>query len=199
MRRRILLQLGVLVLFTVSFWQLGHGLYIMAKAVLAQHLLERAWQKTLTGEPDARPWPWADTQPIARIRVPKLGIEQIVLAGTSGRNLAFGPAFQLGSQEPGQGTTILSGHRDTHFKFLKDLRLGDIIVIETPEGHEYSYEISRTEIADIHNSMLRLDAYDKLLLVTCYPFDILAASGPLRYVVTAEPLRLASLQTLEIQ
>lgn len=191
-RRILLLNLVVIVLFGIGFWQFGKGVYIMAKAELAQVLLERAWEKTLAGNPDARPWPWADTHPVARIRVPNLGIDQIVLSGSSGRNLAFGPAFQLASQKPGQGTTIVSGHRDTHFKFLKDVQPGDMIFVETPEGLEYSYEVSQTEIADIHKSQLRLDGGDKLVLVTCYPFDVLAASGSLRYVVTAEPLVLAS-------
>ncbi|MCA9837134.1 MAG: class GN sortase [Trueperaceae bacterium] len=193
MRQRILLlNLAVVLLFGLGFWQFGRGLYLMAKAQLAQVLLEHAWEKTLAGDPDARPWPWADTHPVARIRVPNLGIDQIVLSGSSGRNLAFGPTFQLASYQPGEGTTILSGHRDTHFKFLKDVQPGDMIFVETPEGLEYSYEVSQTEIADIRNSQLRLDDTDRLVLVTCYPFNVLAASGPLRYVVTAKPLLFAS-------
>ena len=63
---------------------LGKGLYIHAKAWAAQLLIHRAWSATLQGQADARPWPWADTVPRARLVVPRLGVDQIVLAGASG-------------------------------------------------------------------------------------------------------------------
>ena len=57
MRPRYLLILPAL----VGFWLLGDGLYIQTKAVAAQVLLERAWERSMrTGEP-AKAWSWADT------------------------------------------------------------------------------------------------------------------------------------------
>ncbi|MFP6625625.1 MAG: sortase, partial [Deltaproteobacteria bacterium] len=112
------LLLGVtLSLFVVSLWQIGGAVYIHAKAELSQVLLKRAWARTLEyGEP-SRPWPWADTWPVARLRVPRLGIDQVVLAGASGASLAFAPGHLSGTASPGEtGSTVISGHRDTHFR-----------------------------------------------------------------------------------
>ena len=78
------------------------ALWIPAKALLAQHLLESAWQKNLAGETAARPWPWADTSPVGVLEIPELGLRQIVLEGASGRNLAFGPATSLAQFELGR-------------------------------------------------------------------------------------------------
>ena len=69
------------------------ALWVPVKAELAQHLLERAWLRTLEGEADAKPWPWADTRAVAVLEVPHLGLREIVLDGSSGRNLAFGPTL----------------------------------------------------------------------------------------------------------
>ncbi|UCE88716.1 MAG: class GN sortase, partial [Pseudomonadota bacterium] len=65
-------------------WQLGHGAWIYAKAVLAQHLLHSAWQHTLaqravSSQPRILPWPWADTWPVARLQVPRLDVDLVVL------------------------------------------------------------------------------------------------------------------------
>jgi sortase A len=184
-RIHLLQCIVILVLFVLGFWQFGKGAFITVKAQVAQVLLEQAWQKTLDGHTNAKPWPWADTSPVARLRVPKLGIDQIVLSGASGRNLAFGPAFVQASQEPGKGTSIVAGHRDTHFTFLQNLQENDAIFIQTPDGLERTYRVRHMEVADTRKSQLSLNKGSKLVLVTCYPFNVIAPTGPLRYVVTA--------------
>ena len=93
------------------------ALWIPVKAELAQHLLERAWLRTLEGEPDAKPWPWADTRAVAILEVPRLGLREIVLEGSSGRNLAFGPTLVNTGGLDDSSDRVLSGHRDTHFNF----------------------------------------------------------------------------------
>ena len=159
--------------------------WIPLKAELAQWLLRDAWQQILAGNEQAKPWPWADTRPVAILRVPHLHIEQFVLEGNSGRNLAFGPVIQ---NSMAAGTDlVLSGHRDTHFRFLERLRTGDLISMETPRGME-EYVVDRAEIVDSSKNELVLEpARRRLSLVTCYPFDAPRAGGPLRYVVTAGP------------
>ena len=77
---------GVLVFLLplCGLWFIGQGSYIHAKAMVAQLLLESAWTETLSGNKEVKPWPWADTWPVARLRAPTLGISRIVLAGASG-------------------------------------------------------------------------------------------------------------------
>src|SRR5256885_14523208 len=64
--RKLALALLVL-LFLVGVWQIGKGLYIQAKAQLAQVLVRDAWARTLAGERQVKPWQWADTWPVARL------------------------------------------------------------------------------------------------------------------------------------
>lgn len=166
---------------------LGNAGYLHAKAALAQVLLERAWQRQLAGDTAAKPWPWADTRPLARLRVASLDIDQIVLAGDSGRSLAFGPAWSEASALPGSGgTSVISGHRDTHFSFLENIDNGDIVEIEHA-GTRLRYRVAGHAIVDARRMRIATHAGgDRLLLVTCYPFDDWVAGGPLRYVVEAE-------------
>jgi sortase A len=120
--------------------------------------------------------------------VPSKKIDLIVLNGAYGRTLAFGPGYLESSSAPGtSGTTILTGHRDTHFRFLRGLNHGEEIVIETATGARLRYLVSDRRIVDSRSTLIELDRRQPhLVLVTCYPFDALVAGGPLRYVVTAE-------------
>jgi hypothetical protein len=59
-------------LLVLGVWQLGEGLYIQAKAQLAQILVRSAWERTLAGERQVKPWPWADTWPVARHPAPEV-------------------------------------------------------------------------------------------------------------------------------
>jgi sortase A len=175
-------------LLAIGLWQIGDGAWIYAKAGLAQLLLQRAWSRTLAGEDAAKPWPWADTRPVARLMVPRLGIDQILLEGAYGRTLAFGPGYLESSARPGeQGVTVLTGHRDTHFSFLKRLEQNDEIVIEMATGDERHYLVQETRILDSRTASIELDEpQNRIVLVTCYPFNAIDPGGPLRYVVIAE-------------
>lgn len=156
-----------------------------AKALLSQILLRRAWDHSAS---DAiRPWPWARTWPIARLRVSRLGIDEIVLAGTEGASLAFAPGHADGSAAPEEdGNIVIAGHRDTVFAFLSELRRGDNLVLETRSGRTRIFTVSDTEIID-QNDTVCLESSPKsmLTLVTCYPFDAVRPGGPLRYIVRA--------------
>jgi len=187
MTRRAL-GVAIVMLASLGGWQLGHGVWIHVKAHLAQHLLQRAWARTVAGERDVKPWPWADTWPVARLKAPAHGVDVIVLAGVSGRTLAFGPGHAAGSAAPGAaGTAIVSGHRDTHFAFLERLRAGETLSMEVPGRAPVVFRVSETRVVDARTAVvLSDDAVSGLVLVTCYPFDAITAGGPLRYVVTAE-------------
>ena len=163
------------------------ALWVPVKAELAQHLLERAWLRTLEGEADAKPWPWADTRAVAVLEVPHLGLREIVLDGSSGRNLAFGPTLVNTGQLDLSPDRVLSGHRDTHFSFLKDLNTGDRLRLHTATEVR-NYRVSWQEAVDSrHQSLVIDDSIDRLTLLTCYPFEAATAGGPLRWVVTALP------------
>lgn len=174
-------------LLAVAAWQLGSGLYIQAKAALGQLLLERAWARVQAGEAEARPWPWADTWPVARLTAPGHGEDLIVLAGADGGSMAWGPGHLYGTARPGTpGLAVLGGHRDTHFRFLQDVSPGDIIRVETAGGESLAYRVTAMSVVDHRDAAFRVDrGRARLALVTCWPFDAIAPGGPLRYVVEA--------------
>lgn len=176
------------VTLTAAFFLLD-AIWIPAKAELAQHLLERAWLRTLAGEPDARPWPWADTRAVAILEVPRLGLREVVLEGSSGRNLAFGPTLVNTTGLEESADRILSGHRDTHFRFLQELETGDLLRLRTA-SQTREYRVSWQEAIDSRQQQLVIDNnVDRLTLLTCYPFNAPSSGGPLRWVVTALPSR----------
>ena len=125
-------KLIILALTGIGLWQLAAGAWIPVKAELAQWMLQRAWEESLQHQVPVRPWPWADTYPVARLRIPAHDVDLLVLQGDSGRSLAFGPGMAAGSRL--QGSTLISGHRDTHFRILEKLREGDEVVLETMNG-----------------------------------------------------------------
>lgn len=174
-------------LITIALWQFGHAAYIHAKARLAQHLIHAAWEETLAEGKPAKPWPWADTWPVARLRVPRLAVELYVLAGASGRTLAFGPGHLYGTAAPGEaGNSVIAAHRDTHFAFLRDLQADDEVIVETPTRRVTRYAVSDARVVDEYDrEVLQPDVAPRLTLVTCYPFDAIVPNGPLRYVVSA--------------
>ena len=189
--RRWLKRYGLVsCLLCLGFWPLSQSAYIPAKAWLAQDLMQRAWDRAGEGDLDARPWPWADTYPVARLMADSGRVDLIVLSGGSGRTLAFGPGHLSASAVPGDvGNAVIAGHRDTHFQFLRDVEVGDTMIIERPSGLQDLYEVIGGHVVDSRRGALTLDTEDSFLsLVTCYPFDAIDPGGPMRYVVTLRKL-----------
>jgi sortase A len=185
--RRALARLLFLLLAGCGLFMLGQGALIPAKAWLAQILLDRAFATSLASRHAVRPWPWADTMPVARIRVPRLGVEEIVLSGGSGQAMAFGPTLLPGGGRLGErGTAVFAAHRDTHFTFLRDLRPGDLIEVTEVNGRALRYRAGPGRV-------IRYDAFavdrnaatPTIALVTCWPIGG-EGHGPWRYVVGAE-------------
>lgn len=167
--------------------QIGAGLYIPAKATLAQVLLERAFERSLATKTPQKPWAWADMTPAARLAVPRLGVARLVLNSGSGQAMAFGPTLLPGGAAIGErGTAVIAAHRDTHFRFLRDVRRGDAITVQTRAGLTRRYVVTGSSVVRWNGYGLASAASgERLDLVTCFPFDAVTR-GPWRYVVHAE-------------
>ena len=162
--------------------------WIPAKAALAQLLLEEAWGRSQRGSERPAPWPWADAWPVARLVAPEQGESLIVLSDASGRSLAFAPGHLSGTARPGSpGTSVVAGHRDTHFAFLRSLTPGDPLLVVTRDGETLRYRVVETAVVHAHDTRVAADTgVDRLALVTCWPFDAVRPGTDLRYVVLAE-------------
>ncbi len=183
--KRITGVVAVLMLLA-GMWQLGSASWIYCKAYLAMYLIDIAWQETLLDKTAHKPWAWADTRPVAELSIPAIGLDVIVLSGDSGATLAFGPGLSnVGADLDGSGVKLISAHRDTHFRKLKDIRINDEIVVTTTRGRSY-YTVSNLTIVDARSYVVDVadERYD-LLLATCYPFTFTLAGGSERYLVEA--------------
>jgi sortase A len=134
--------------------------------------------------PPERPVRVGDT--IARLEIPRLGADLYIVEGDGARQLRLGPGHIAGTALPGQdGNCIIAGHRDTHFRVLKDIRAGDEILLQTARG-EFKYRVDATKVVSPRDTQpLRPTRDAELHLVTCYPFYYLG-SAPKRFIVRAE-------------
>ena len=184
--RRGLVLIVSAVLCSIGLLQIAAGVLVPAKAFAAQLLLERAFDRSVAQHRPLKPWYWADMAPVARISVPRLGADRIVLDTGSGQAMAFGPTLLPDSAPLGEpGISVISAHRDTHFRFLKDIRLGDRIDLQGIDGVRRHYQVTgHTVVAWDRFAVPLQGGGSELALSTCYPFDKIG-HGPLRYVVRA--------------
>ncbi|QHJ12754.1 hypothetical protein FX988_03012 [Paraglaciecola mesophila] len=186
----------------------SNGVYMWAKAQLAQALIASAWQRSVhaveanipshsTNQTleaiKTKPWPWADTYPVAKLTLPSKSPGSIsgkplyVLAGASGRTMAFGPGHMSATPLPFKGdNSVITGHRDTHFAALQYLNKGDSISVQTLEA-QGQFRVTSTFI--VHQSQTHIiesQGADQLTLITCYPFNSMIPNPTMRYVVSAD-------------
>ena len=89
-----------------------------------------------------------------------------------------------------EGTAIVTGHRDTHFRFLARVTPGDEIVVEVPGRGAPRYRVREAVVVDSRVAAIRSSAgRGSLVLLTCYPFGAVTPGGPLRYAVVADQRR----------
>jgi len=165
----------------------AQALYIPAKAQVAQVLMSGAWERQLsTGDP-ARPWPWADFSPTARLVFPGLHRSVLALTDAAGESLAFGPTLMAASVRPGErGVAVFAAHRDTHFAFLGEVKPGDAVEVETADGVRV-FHVTRAEVVrwDQSGIVAQDGGRPRIALVTCWPLEA-KTPGPMRYVVWGE-------------
>ena len=125
---------------------------------------------------------------IGRMEIPRLGLSVVVVEGVGRTTLRRGVGHIPGTALPGEdGNVGLSGHRDTFFRPLKDLRIKDEIQISTLKG-DFSYEVESLRVVEPSDVGVLEPARENVLtLVTCYPFFYIGAA-PKRFVVRARQM-----------
>jgi sortase A len=123
---------------------------------------------------------------VAKLTIPRLATQLYVVEGDGSRQLRLGPGHMTGTVLPGaNGNCVIAGHRDTHFRVLKDIRKGDEIVLETEAG-QFVYRVTNLEVVPPSDTApLQPVSRAELNLITCYPFYFVGPA-PKRFVVTAE-------------
>ena len=173
----------------------ARAMYLHAKADLAGVLIHRAWDKTAADGQPHPPWPWADTYPVARLRIPRLGYDEVVLEGATPRTLAFGPARLFSGANLGEpGNVELAGHRTSWFRPLEGLEAKDEIQVQWFDARKHGLRERTYTVDDIlivapeEVPSVTPPSSDALTLITCYPFGH-SPRSPQRFVVLASPAR----------
>jgi sortase A len=176
--------------FLLALFFLTWAFYIPAKSVIAESLVQSAWTKTLAGEIKVRPWPWSGSWPVARIKIPQLGIDEILLSSDHEVSIGSLSVRQVRTfYDKSSGITLLSATQDSQFYFLQDLELGHHIFLQDETGQVQHYQVEDIQIMDSRNLGISTPLDENWLTLACnYPFDSISGDGPLRYVVSAEAI-----------
>ncbi|HJQ22199.1 MAG TPA: class D sortase [Gemmatimonadaceae bacterium] len=125
--------------------------------------------------------------PVARLLIPRLGLDEIVLEGVDADVLNAGPGHLPGSAFPGEaGNAIISAHRDRHFARLGEIRVGDTLTTESG-AHRNTWVVISKRVIDADAPALFRTKTATLTLTTCWPIRYLG-SAPDRLLVTAKPI-----------
>jgi len=122
---------------------------------------------------------------VAKLIIPRLETQLFVMEGDGDSELRRGPGHLADSARPGnRGNCIIAGHRDTHFRPLKDIRTGDDILVQTDDG-QFLYRVNKTSVVSPSDTRALQPTRSAVLnLITCYPFYYVG-SAPKRFVVEA--------------
>ena len=185
MKRKFSILLLVFLLAGGGYFSF-QAIKIEVKATVAQVLLDYSWNKSLKENKPYKPWSSFDGSPILKLEIPRYNISQIVLEGTSGQALAFGPAFHQESFLPSANKiTAISSHRDSHGEYIKNLEIGDILKLQDLDNNWHTYKIEEFLIVNVQKDLI-INKINRLLLITCYPFDSILNTTPFRYLVSAK-------------
>jgi len=183
---------------------LASGLFALAYCgyvVAAAHLYQAVQKSRLesgdrnvsgSGERNEQYRPVTDGTAIGEMKVPRLGLNAIFVQGDSPKILRGAVGHIAETALPGErGNVVLTAHRDTFFRPLRNIRPGDAIEIKTPEG-EFAYQVDWTEIVSPYDvEVLRPSSQNTLTLVTCFPFYYVGPA-PNRYIVRAHQVETVS-------
>jgi sortase A len=180
------------VYFGAGYWGEHQRREGLASFAQAQALAPVEWQRDPQADaavparmPSVAEAQAAQDAVIAVLRIPGIELEVPVYQGTTEHVLRRGAGLVEGTALPGSaGNVGIAAHRDTHFRGLKDVAIGDLIELGTPEKTEV-YRITAMEVVgpgDVH--VLDDTGEPVLTLVTCYPFNFVG-SAPQRYIVRA--------------
>lgn len=134
--------------------------------------------------------------PVARLEIPRIHLDEIVLEGVGDDELDAAPGHLPGSVLPGmRGNAVISAHRDRHFDHLDELQLGDTIRTETSQSRDLWVVVSR-RVVERHAPALFQAKEPLLTLTTCWPVRYFG-SAPDRLIVSARPVLPVRSQSFE--
>jgi sortase A len=183
----LLIAVGALVL-------VGSGASV-ARGAIARDAARTRWaeleaQRAATGArammAGGTGWAAAPGSPIARLLIPRLGLDEVVVEGVGDDALRAGPGHMTGSALPGEpGNSVISAHRDRHFRPLGGLVVGDTVITESAAG-SVRWVVSRLRVVTSDAPVLHTSTTPRLTLTTCWPIRYFG-TAPDRLIAEAVP------------
>jgi sortase A len=135
---------------------------------------------------------------VARLRIPALDVDEIVVNGTDSKTLRRGPGRYLRSAMPGEGELVyIAGHRTTYgapFSRIDRLKKGDRVFLELPYG-TFEYAITGHRIVPAtQTSVLESKGFEQLALQACHPRFFASH----RYIAYAKPVAVSARAEAEL-
>jgi len=180
--RTKLLRGACYLLFAFGIFALGYAGIVFADSHIYQAVEIQKFERT---SPSPIPRILTDGDILGELQVPRLGLDAIVVQGDSTADLRRAVGHLSNSAMPGEvGNVALAGHRDTFFRPLRDVRLGDEIRFQTRE-RSFVYVVKSIEVvAPKDTRVLESSTEHDLTLLTCFPFHYVGPA-PKRFVVRA--------------
>jgi sortase A len=162
---------------------LGYAAYVTLDARVYQAVEQRRFERARQ-DADAAPV-LVEGGSIGEIGIPRLGLTAMVAEGDSASVLQRAVGHLAGTALPGEpGNVVLAGHRDTFFRPLKQVRVGDVISLKT-QGGDFEYLVESTAVVPpTAVEVLQPTSERTLTLITCFPFAYIGAA-PDRFIVRA--------------
>jgi sortase A len=183
--RLVLLRAAYYVLLAGGVFGLAYAGYVVADAHIYQTIEESRFESVSRSE---EPHPVIEGSTIGEMEVPRLGLKAIFVQGDSPRILRHAVGHISETALPGEsGNVVLTAHRDSFFRPLRSIQVGDAITIKTLDG-EFEYQVESTEVvlpSDVQ--VLQPSSENTLTLVTCFPFYYVGAA-PKRFIVRARQI-----------
>lgn len=178
-------RLAHYIFLACGVFALGYAGYIIADA-RAYQAVEQSKFETVS-QTEMR-HPVMEGGAIGEMEVPRLGLKAVFVQGDSPRILRRAVGHISDTALPGDpGNVVLTGHRDTFFRPLRNIQLGDAIRIKTLDG-EFDYQVESTEVVLPSDVQVLLPSSENILtLVTCFPFYYVGPA-PKRFIVRARQI-----------
>ena len=182
-----LIVIGI-VIISFAGWELTKQTFLLTKTMATNYKPDMPQRKFTVKNKDEKMQihRFASGEVMGEVIIPSISLKYPLIHGTLEEHLAKGIGHYAGSVYPGEGgNVIISGHRDTVFRNLGDVKIGDSITINTSYG-SYTYKASSTRIVDKDDRTVIVPSNKEMLTITtCYPFSYIG-SAPKRYIVIAQ-------------
>ena len=180
-------------MFTTAMLSLAgvHKGFAPAREWAAEQLIDVAWTRTQREGRAVQPWPGIESYPVAKIEIPALGKNFVVMSGVSAPVLKHGAGWNEGTSAPGlPGISLISGYRNGAFSFIGDLATGMDLRVEGAGGMIKNYRVEGVSV--IQGTEMKVPMGDDesvLLFSTSYPVANGAKADRIQLVIIAREMK----------